>query len=691
MGYRFVAVFILLTLAFPVHATPYYPADPYADSQQWYLKKIDVYEAWSKTMGSPDVTVAVIDTGVDLDHPDLKENIWTNAKEKYDGIDNDSNLYIDDVHGWDFVDGDNDPRPNLNEDKINLDTLHHGTAVSGVIAAIADNGIGGAGVAPRVKIMPLRALHSDGSGSDATVMEAIQYAIAKGANIINLSFVSVKGAGLNTDLFLLLRHALQKGILVVAAVGNGDVVGIDLDREAHYPVCYSGEPGEDVVLGVAALSEDDTKPRFSNYGANCVDISAPGVSIFAPLVYKPDRGLKSLFALFDGGSSFAAPQVAGVAALIKSLNPAYQADEIRQILLSSADPILERDPSVKDKLGRGRLNARRALELAAQGGNFAFGSTQSIPYLLVAPASKAAPEVTIMRTTGTVLRKFGVYPPVFRGGVNVVSGDVDGDRISEIVTGAGRGGGPQVRVFRSDGSVISSFFAYDKMFRGGVNVALGDLDGDGRAEIVTGSGYGGSPQVRIFDVKGKLLRSFMAYDNSFRGGVQVTVADIDGDKKAEIIVAPGPGVGSRNEVRVFSATGGSASGGNRQFVLQKSFTAFPLSVRGGINLAVGDLEGDGKPEIVVAPQSGVSPEVRIYSASGSWQRAFLVYPDAFLGGVNLTIGDLDRDGSAEIVVGPGAGGGPHVKIINGFGQVKDQLFPYDPAFRGGVKVGIIKL
>ena len=690
MRHRFVVSLILLALAFPVHAIPYFPADPYAASQQWYLKKIDVYEAWSKTMGSADVVVAVIDTGVDIDHPDLKENIWTNAKEKYDGIDNEGNLYIDDVRGWDFVDGDNDPRANLNEDKINLDTLHHGTAVSGVIAAIADNGIGGAGVAPRVKIMPLRALHSDGSGNDATVMEAIKYAIAKNADVINLSFVTVNGAGLNTDLFLLLRHALQKGILVVAAVGNGDVVGIDLDREAHYPVCYSGEPGEDVVLGVAALSEDDTKPRFSNYGANCVDISAPGVNIFAPLVYKPERGLKSLFALFDGGSSFAAPQVAGVAALIKSLNPAYQADEIRQILLSSADPILDLDPSVKDKLGRGRLNARRALELAAQGGNFAFGSTQAIPYLLVAPASKALPEVTIMRTTGTALRTFTVYPPGFRGGLNVSSGDVDGDRISEIVTGAGYGGGPQVRVFTTDGKVVGSFFAYDKGFRGGVNVAVGDVDGDGRAEIVAGSGYGGGPQVRIFDKGGKVLGSFWAYDKAFRGGVQVTVADIDGDKKGEIIVAPGSGVGSKNEVRIFSDTGGSAFGGDR-FVLKKSFTAFPLSVRGGINLAVGDLEGDGKVEIVVAPQSGVSPEVRIYSASGSWQRAFLVYPDTFLGGVNLAMGDLDRDGSAEIVVGPGSSGGPHVKIVNGFGQVKDQLFPYDPAFRGGVKIGIIKL
>ena len=170
----------------------------------------------------------------------------------------------------------------------------------------------------------------------------------------------------------------------------------------------------------------------------------------------------------------------------------------------------------------------------------------------------------------------------------------------------------------------------------------------------------------------------------------MVVADIDGDGRAEIITAPGPGKGSGNEVRVFSAEGGSASGGDT-WRLKKSFRAFPLSVTGGINLAVGDLDGDGLPEIIVSPQGGVAPEVRVYSAEGRWQRAFLVYTDAFLGGVNLAVGDLDRDGKAEILVAPGPGGGPHVKVLDGFGQLKSQFFPYEAGFRNGVNVGIIKL
>ena len=233
-------ILLILFFAFPAQALPYYPADPDAYTGQWYLQKIEAYEAWSKARGSKEVIVAVIDVGVDIDNFDLKDNIWTNSGEQPDGTDNDGNIYIDDLHGWDFLDGDNDPSPNLNEPEINSQAVHHGTMIAGIIGAVGGNGIGGSGISPHVRIMPLRALNSAGKGNVGTVMEAIRYAVAPGADIINLSFV---GTGFDTDLFLLLKETMRKGVLVVAAVGNNEIIGADLDESPLYPVCYSVQNG----------------------------------------------------------------------------------------------------------------------------------------------------------------------------------------------------------------------------------------------------------------------------------------------------------------------------------------------------------------------------------------------------------------------------------------------------------------
>jgi len=155
-----------------------------------------------------------------------------------------------------------------------------------------------------------------------------------------------------------------------------------------------------------------------------------------------------------------------------------------------------------------------------------------------------------------------------------------------IITGAGRGGGPQVRIFDFKGKVKSSFFAYDKNFRGGVNVAAGDLNGDGRPEIVTGAGPGGGPHVRIFDSSGSVLANFMAYDKNFRGGVNVAVGDVDGDGQNEIVTGAGPGGGP--QIRVFSGTGRPKT----------SFMAYDKNYRDGIFVAASDMNNDGVAEIL---------------------------------------------------------------------------------------------
>jgi hypothetical protein len=174
----------------------------------------------------------------------------------------------------------------------------------------------------------------------------------------------------------------------------------------------------------------------------------------------------------------------------------------------------------------------------------------------------------------------------FKGSFGIASADVIGDNKTELVTGAGNGGGPQVRIFDMSGKVRGSFMAYDSKFRGGVNIATGDINGDGKAEIITGAGNGGGPHVRIFNAAGNLKGQFMAYDANFRGGVNVGVGDVDGDGRNEIITGAGRGGGP--QVRIFDANG----------KVKSSFMAYDANYREGIFVAISDINNDGIAEIL---------------------------------------------------------------------------------------------
>ncbi|MGW8302199.1 MAG: S8 family serine peptidase, partial [Desulfobacterales bacterium] len=220
---------------------------------------IDAPEAWDVTTGSSAAVVAVIDSGVDVNHPDLQSNIWTNAGEIPDnGIDDDGNGYIDDVNGWDFYVNDNDPR----------DAHGHGTHVAGTIAAVGNNGIGIAGVSWSAKIMPLRFLDAWGSGTTANAIAAIEYANNMGADIINNSW----GGGPYTQA---LKDAIDASdAVIVCAAGNS---GRNNDGIAHYPSSYSSTN----IIAVAASNQDDQLAWFSNHGAVSVDVAAPGTNIYS--------------------------------------------------------------------------------------------------------------------------------------------------------------------------------------------------------------------------------------------------------------------------------------------------------------------------------------------------------------------------------------------------------------------------
>ncbi len=237
---------------------------------------IDAPEAWDTVTGSSTVVIAVVDSGVAYNHPDLSANIWTNSGETgcSDGDDDDGNGYDDDCRGWDFVDGDNDP----------MDYNSHGTHVAGTIAAAGNSGSGITGVMWQAKIMPLRFLGADGSGLTTDAVQAILYANANGAHIINNSW---GGSGFS----MTLKAAIDaSSALVVCAAGNGglDGIGDDNDITPFYPAGYTS----DNVISVAATDQNDLITSFSNFGAVSVDLTAPGKNVYSTV---PARELDDNF------------------------------------------------------------------------------------------------------------------------------------------------------------------------------------------------------------------------------------------------------------------------------------------------------------------------------------------------------------------------------------------------------------
>lgn len=651
----------------------YLPNDP-DYSKQWYLNKIKVPQAWDLTKGgSKDIIIAILDTGVDIDHPDLKNNIWVNRDEvKGDGIDNDNNGYIDDFNGWDFVRGIPNPNPKFDEPYTEAG-IHHGTLVSGIAAAIGDNSKGVAGLAWKSKIMPLRVLNSKGTGSIENVIQAVNYAVDNGAKIINLSFV-----GTNKSYFLLkaLKRAWKKGVLIVAAAGNETIAKpVNLNNTPNYPICID-EDEENFVIGVAAVDSSDHKALFSDYGSNCVDISAPGVRIYGPLVYSPNyEGFNKYYGGYWSGTSISAPIISGLAALVWSVNPLFSQKQVQDFILNQANNIDLLNPKFAGQLGTGRVNAYESVKEAYN----QLGGMRQSHYIITGAGFGGGPHVRIFDSVGLPISGFFAYNKKFRGGVNVAAGDVDGDGKDEIVTGAGPGGGPHVRIFDLFGKPKGGFFAYNKKFRGGVSVAVGDIDGDGKDEIITGAGRGGEPEVKVFDLSGNMRNSFLVYSPKFHGGVNVAVGDINGDGKDEIITGAGRGGGPH--IRVFDGQG------NFKF----HFFAFNKNFLGGINVASGDVDGDGKDEIIASVASGASSYIRVFNAEFLLLRLqFLAYPKDFYHGAKIAVADFDKDGRIEIVTGAGPYMEPKTEIFDSLGNHLSEFYAYARRFHGGVSVATMK-
>ncbi|MEA3402035.1 MAG: S8 family serine peptidase [Armatimonadota bacterium] len=344
------------------------PDDP-KYPEQWHLPQIRAPEAWDVTRGSADVVIGIVDTGVDIDHPDLASKIFVNRGEvPGNGIDDDGNGFVDDVNGWDFENDTNNPNPEpdgVDDDENGEvdDQVNHGTLVAGLAAAVGNNGFGVAGVDWRVRILPVQVFPDDGGTSVSQVIEGIDYAIDMGVEIINLSV----GGDYAQSFTPAITRAHEAGILVVAAAGNGGRQLTDSQSTWESPVCNDG-PSLGIgnyVLGVGSTDRNDLRASFSNYDGSSagtfVDCMAPGEGLLGTGYYDPGFSKFSTYYDTNSGTSFSVALASGLAALIKSRNPGMGPDQLITAIRDSCDDIDALNPGFAGKLGAGRINCARAL------------------------------------------------------------------------------------------------------------------------------------------------------------------------------------------------------------------------------------------------------------------------------------------------------------------------------------------
>lgn len=298
------------------------PIEVTRDLHPWGLKAIHASEAWPFSTGAG-VVVAVSDTGIDSDHPDLAESMWQNPGEigtdstgndkRSNHIDDDNNGYVDDVFGWDFVKN----RPS------GKDHHYHGTHVSGTIAAQPSKKF--SGVAPGAKIMDVSFIGAGGTGSEINGAKSIVYAADNGAKIINCSWGDKGKNQIIEDAILYAQH---KSVLMVVAAGNSK---LNTDRKPFYPASVDLD---NVVSVGASTHSNNGKAGFSNYGATTVDIAAPGKQILSTA---PTSSKKPRYRVLSG-TSMASPHAAGVAALIWSVNPSYNWQQVKDQLMNTVQP-----------------------------------------------------------------------------------------------------------------------------------------------------------------------------------------------------------------------------------------------------------------------------------------------------------------------------------------------------------------
>lgn len=596
-------IFVLLFIFFfPVVAWAKIPNDP--GVQQWAYKDTGVYNAWDYFVGSEEVTVAIIDNGFDTLHPDLRNNLWINKKEiKDNDIDDDKNGYIDDVYGWNFLDDNNDPRPSVSDLSGNKErgvVFNHGTIVAGIIGAVGNNNDGIAGINWRVRMMNLKVVGNEGTGSMSVLPEAIYYAVDNGADVINISMVGDDEDGGVTEA---VKYAYDKGVVVVAAAGNNYYY---LNDSPLYPVCSDKGKEDNWVLGVSAIDEAHHLATFSNIGKDCVDITAPGINITSTVRYSPTSGFEEKYSGGWNGTSFAAPMVSGAAALVKSIHPEWNANKIYEILLAT----VHRTPN-PDRVGYANL--------------FGSGLLQIDKAVLKAMETKipVTSALALANTTSTVITKWidaktsQEFSQGFLKNIDQVSTcQVDGKKF--FVTKKDN----NFSVLNSDLALMSSWKA-DIDFVS--DFVCGDSDDNDQLDVVI------SPQTKnknlfaVYNINGIKVKEMNL--NFYHSGARVDLED--------------------GQIRV---------------IYKKDDSLYLVKLSGGIvkdtivinsvnslgDFVVTDMDNDGFDEYVIGAGKGGPGYLTYFNNDGKLKRKFWAYTDILKSDMQLITVDFNQDKNMDI-------------------------------------------
>lgn len=382
---------------------------------QWGLTKIRAPLAWDVLSGDGDIVIAVLDTGADLQHPDLQGNLWQNFGEIADNhVDDDGNGYIDDRWGWNVFERHGCP----------MDDHGHGTHVAGIVGAVGNNGIGVTGVLWRCRIMPVKVLDSSGKGSYRSVAEGLYYAAENGARVVNMSLAGSDYSGMLQDVINYVAE--QHDVVLVAAAGNCATGGSGCG--SVNPIMYPA--AMENVISVVATDSADQRAGFSEYNA-FVDLAAPGVSIYNTL-RGGSYGYKS-------GTSMASPHVAGLAGLIRALRPDWNHEQVEAHMKASATQVGDYaydDSGRNDYYGYGRIDAAVALWGLVDRPHLAASATE---WIIRAEPGQAVEASLTLTNTGTGVIDWHVAVPADQGWLRIeppVGTLAPGEQVVLHLTGA---------------------------------------------------------------------------------------------------------------------------------------------------------------------------------------------------------------------------------------------------------------